>query len=267
MTCGVVLAGADLGGLGCGRVDTVVGAIGSSGPPPTPDAAPPAPDAACQPSSFYLDIASAQLAGGFTLQTDPSAPNGEYLSPPSPPSLQQPGDASAEYALNVACTGDYLIWGRIHGPGVDNNTFWFRIDDGTFYVWRLSTGVIWYWKAATSGTAYDTPLHFALDAGAHQLVFRNAATGVGLAGLYVAIPGDVPPGNDTPCDPPDSIQLEDGGCERSCGSWGGNTCSATACAMRTQFPSYDCSGCCYVPPDAGVGDAAADAALRDAASD
>jgi hypothetical protein len=209
-------------------------------------------DGGCSPSSQYIDIASATLSGGFSIQMDPSAPGGEYLMPPADAgSLQMPGAASAEYSFDLSCAGRYSIWGRMHGPGVDNNTFWLSLDGEPFYQWRLSTGVVWFWRITTKGTAYGAPITYSLDGGPHDLVIRNSATGVGLAGLYVAIPRDMPPGNDTPCDPPHSIQLADGGCQLSCGSLGGNTCSAVACAGRTLLPSYDCGGCCYV--DAGDG--------------
>jgi hypothetical protein len=256
----LLIASADLGGLGCGRVDTVVGAIGAA-PPPVPGDA--GTDAACAPASFYIDIASATVAGGFSIQTDPGLDGGDYLLPPPVQSELVPGGASAAYTFDVACTGDYLLWGRIRGPGAEHNSFWFRIDDGTFFQWRLSTGVIWYWKAATSGLDYGTPLHFTLDAGPHQLLFRNSSPDVGLGGLYVAVPGDVPPGNDTHCNPPNSIQLADGGCEISCGAAGGNTCDTAKCAGRPTFVVYDCSACCYLSGDAGPPEADAGGAGTD----
>lgn len=235
---------------GCGRVDTIVGAaVGPSEPA----------DAACAPASFYLDLAAAALGGGFAIEADPDAPGGTVLVPPAVSSESAPGDASATYAFDVACAHDYLLWGRIRGPAVNENSFWFSIDDGGFYQWRLSTGVIWYWKAATSGAAYVIPLHFALDAGAHRLVFRNSSPDVSLAGIYVAPPGEVPPGNDTPCDPPNSIQLEDGGCEMSCGASGGNQCEVMTCVGRPTFTVYDCAVCCYVAAEAGALDAGDDA--------
>jgi hypothetical protein len=54
-------------------------------------------DAGCRPSSQYIDIASATLSGGFSLQMDASVPGGEYLMPPAAESLPAPGDASAAY--------------------------------------------------------------------------------------------------------------------------------------------------------------------------
>jgi hypothetical protein len=116
--------------------------------------------------------------------------------------------------------------------------------------------------------AYTTPVPYSLDAGTHTLVFRNSAPGVGLDRLYVALPADVMPlpANSTPCDPPNSIQVADGGCVPSCGSHGHTTCGS-ACNGLPALPSYDCGVCCLVPDggldagppyDAGVGDATID---------
>jgi hypothetical protein len=249
----VGLPGAILASLACGRVETVIGTevAGDGSTAGAPDAG---SDGACSPSSVYVDIAGGKLAGGFSLQMDPTAPGGEYLKPPADAgSLLAPGDASADYAFDLACAGQYYLWGRIHGPGPDNNTFWLSVDGEPFYQWRLSTGVVWFWKITTNNTKYGVPIRYSLDAGSHALVIRNSATGVGLAGLYVAIHGDAPPGNDTPCDPPNSIELSDGGCWKSCGSQGGNECSVALCAGQRLFSAYDCAGCCTVPPDAGDG--------------
>jgi hypothetical protein len=244
------VAGMALFTLGCGRVLTEVGEeLAKSN----------ALDASCAPTAVYIDMASGALSGGFSVQTDVDA--GEYLSPPAAQSTQVPGDASADYTFPIACADTYLLWGRIHGPGALNNSFWLSLDDEPFYQWRLSTGVIWYWHPVTRDLDYKNPIPYALDAGVHRLTVRNSTNGVGLQRLFVAIRGDVPPGNDTPCAPPNSIQLEDGGCEVSCGSHGNTICGSVVCAGEPPLVSYDCTVCCLVPDggvDGGVSDAPSD---------
>jgi hypothetical protein len=234
--------------LGCGRVLTEVGAEADAAEVGAEV------DAACAPASIYLDVDGGTLSGGFTLQPVPDA-GGVFLSPPpGVQSLQAPGDASADYPFSLSCSGTYLVWGRMHGPGALNNTFWMSMDGEPFYQWRLSTGVIWYWRPVTRDTDYFNPIQYALDAGSHRLTIRNSAPGVGLERLFVAIPGDVPPGNDTPCDPPNSIGLADGGCEVSCGSHGNTVCGTIACAGQPALVAYDCDICCLAL-DAGAADA------------
>jgi hypothetical protein len=237
-----------MGVCACGRIETVVGAELADAPV----------------SSVYLEAESGQLSGGFTIESDPTASGGKYILPPAGvESLQAPGAASAQYTFSVDISSSYLVWGRIRAPGASNNTFWIRVDDGPFYQWRLSTGFIWYWGAITSGTDYFHPIPFLLSAGTHQLFVRNSATAVGLDRLYITAGGDTPPGNDTPCNPPNSIQLVDGGCQPSCGSHGDTTCGVPECAGQKPLDAYDCDICCYVT-DAGA-DAGRDGGQLDGA--
>jgi len=245
--------------LACGRIDTEVGAqaepsVDATAPGPTLDAAPPddagARDAAPEAStSVYFEAEDGVLSGGFIVESDPDASAGRYIAPPADPSLAAPGPASAEYSFAVSETASYVLWGRLRAPAVDSNTLWVSIDDAPATQWRLSTGLIWFWGAVTTGTRYGVPNVYALAAGAHRLVIRNSAAGVGLDRLYVTAGGDEPPGNDTRCDPPNSIQLADGGCEPSCGSHGITVCGPVACAGQPQLVAYDCDVCCLEPRD------------------
>ena len=198
-------------------------------------------------TGLYLEAEEGQLSGGFTIGSDPSASGGRCIDPPAGSrSLDQPGAARARYAFNTTTPGRYLVWGRIHSPDALRNTFWIEVDGGTFYLWRITTGDVWYWNAIHDNFDYNTPLTFDLGAGPHEIVVANAAKGDRLDRLYVTADGDTPPGNDTPCNPPHSIEL-DGGCSPSCGSQGGNNCGQMVCSGRTILPAYDCQVCCIVP--------------------
>jgi hypothetical protein len=267
---------ASLASLACGRVDTSVGA--QNGGAPAPDAVAP-PDGATAPdaslaTSVYMEAESGKLSG-FTIESDPTASGGEYILPPNVQTSTTPGAATAEYAFAIGRTGPYILWGRLHAPGAENNAFFVTMDDGPTVRWQLSTGVVWFWGAVTDHAEYANPVEYMLDAGTHKLVFRNALPLVGLDRLYVTVPGDMPPGNDTPCNPPHSIELADGGCIPSCGSHGATTCGDQACAGQALLVSYDCTVCCIAPdggaqadggldggpdgaPDEGPGDAPAD---------
>jgi hypothetical protein len=231
-----------LGALACDRVDTQVGTEIASVP-------------------LYLEAEDGVLAGGFTIESDPMASGGKFIAPPDVLSANDAGNATATYAFRTTTAHDtYVIWGRIHGPGpFPNNSFWVSVDDAPSTQWRLSTGVIWWWGPITRDTQYDTPISYPLDAGLHHLVIRNSAPEVGLDRLYIqAAPGRAPPGNDTPCDPPNTIELDSGDCSPSCGDLLGTVCGAQACAGFVPLPSYDCVVCCRIidsgTPDDGGGE-------------
>jgi hypothetical protein len=197
-----------------------------------------------------VQAASGILSGGFTLQAADDASAEGYILPPSTPSLTVPGQARALYTLALNTSGTYGLFGRIRAPSVRNNAFWMTVDTGPSILWHLSTGVIWFTGPVTSGTEYRNPIQYVLDAGPHQVLVQNADPGIALEQLCFAPAGYRPSDNDTPCRPPDSIQVADGGCQLSCGGLGGNTCVPAVCAGHAALPAYDCTVCCFAP-DAG----------------
>lgn len=198
--------------------------------------------------SFYLEAEAGELSGGFSAAADTQASGGRYLSPPvAVTSDEQPGSALARYAMSIPAAASYVIWGRIRSPGASENRFWFQVDGGTWFKWRISVGDIWYWDALHDDTHYGQPLEFALSAGAHELSIANCVPGVALDRLYFTAQGDTPPGNETSCNPPHSIELN-GACLPSCGSLGGTTCGPIACMNRELLPAYDCDVCCRIAP-------------------
>jgi hypothetical protein len=198
-------------------------------------------------ASLYIEAESGELSGGFEVKDDSSASAGKYLAPPSGSSSDaMPGPARARYRFRLSEPGTYVIWGRIRGPSVLENRFWFQVDGGAFTKWRISTGDIWYWDDLHDNTQYNMALTFILGAGEHELVLANAVEGVALDRLYLTNHGDTPPGNDTPSRPPHSIEVM-GECLLSCGSQRGNACGAAACAGKIRVFAYDCGVCCHVP--------------------
>jgi hypothetical protein len=199
-------------------------------------------------SSFYVEAESGELSGNFSVAEEARASAGRYLSPPGDViSDDQPGSSLARYAVSIPTTASYVIWGRIRSPGASENRFWFQVDGGTWIKWRISVGDIWYWDAFHDDTQYGQPLEFPLGAGSHDLTIANCVPGVALDRIYFTPNGDTPAGNDTPCHPPHSIELN-GTCLPSCGSLGGTTCGPAACANRELLPAYDCDVCCRIAP-------------------
>jgi hypothetical protein len=198
-------------------------------------------------TGFYLEAEKGQLSGGFTIGSDTSASAGACIEPPAGvASPDEPGSARARYTFDVATPGTYLIWARIRSPDASHNTFWFQLDGGRWFLWRITTGEIWYWLPLHERASYGVPLEFDFVAGPHELNVANAVEGNRLDRFYFTADGDTPPGNDTPCNPPHSVPMN-GACIPSCGSQGGNRCGQLNCQGQTILPAYDCDICCIVP--------------------
>ncbi len=196
----------------------------------------------------YLEAEDGALSSGFVVKDDPTASGGRYIEVQSgsAPDDAAPGPSRATYELPITKTGTYFIWGRIRSPSTSANRFWVKVDDGSWYLWRITVGDIWFWDRFHDDMDYDTPLTFQLSAGTHQLLLANSVDGVDLDRLYYTTGPETPPGNTTPCDPPNSIELA-GVCHPSCGSQGGNDCGVTECMGQPTLPAYDCDVCCVVP--------------------
>jgi hypothetical protein len=233
-----------------GGCDAVVTSVGAWEPRREPDAAPDAAADAAEPAVervLYIEAEDGELSGGFTVAPEAGASNGFVLvPPPGAPSDVQPGPARARYAFELRAAGDYLLWGRSYAPGPDNNRFWFQLDGGPWFIWRISTGETWFWDDFHDDREYGRPLVFPLQPGAHELVIASCVEGVQLDRLYVTAEGDEPPGNDTPCDPPHTIEIG-ADCLPSCGLLDGTACG-DACAGQMLLPAYDCAVCCRIEP-------------------
>ena len=202
-------------------------------------------------SGHYLEAESGLLSGGFDVGTDTGASGERYLvTPTGLRSEDAPGEARAVFDFTVRSPGDYKIWGRIRSPTANNNRFWVRVDDGDWIKWRISVGDIWYWDAFHKDTDYGNAIKFPLLVGKHTLTIANCADDVELDRLYYTSDlEEEPPGNDTLCNPPHSIEVG-GMCQDSCGAQGGNKCG-TVCKDHQPFFAYDCGPmgmCCYIAP-------------------
>jgi hypothetical protein len=213
-------------------------------------------------NAIYLEAESGVLGvsaegvdpppSGFSIVNDTTASNGQYLEQPLGTSDAMPGAARATYRFDVAQDGDFVIWGRIYSPTATQNRFWFQVDGGTWYRWRISTGEEWYWDDFHDNINYFSALHFPLNAGTHELVIANCASGAKLDRLYITSLDDEPPDNDTMCNPPHEIQI-DGECVPSCGSLArpGMPTTCQGCEGRPiidmPIKPYDCPVCCYAP--------------------
>ncbi len=240
---------------GCDDADTVI-AVWS---PLQPDGGADAPDASLDAAdegatldaganlaAFYLEAEDGVLSGPLEIGASELASGAKFITATvAAEPADMPGEARAVYEFTLDAPADYVVWGRLHSPSATSNRFWVQMDDGSFYLWRISTGDAWFWDDVHDDTSYGVPLVFSLAAGAHRLTLANAVTGAELDRLYFTSLADHPPGNATPCNPPHSVEL-DGGCVRSCGSYVDVSCDPNLCQGREALAVYDCAICCLI---------------------
>ncbi len=242
--------------LACTDVLTVIGRLDTEGPPASASGGQtPSGDGGSSsgfggqtggegPRVISFEAEDGELSGALAAVAADGA-SGERGVSASVSSVSGPGEGRAAYAFEILEAGEYLIWGRIHSPSTSENRFWFRVDDGPWILWRISTGEEWYWDDLHDNFDYGSPVIFPLSAGTHRLELANAVTGATVDRFQVALLGDTPPSSSAQCEPPHSVLLS-GTCVRSCGSYVNVSCIMEECAEREEVVVYDCAICCLL---------------------
>jgi len=114
----------------------------------------------------------------------------------------------AEYTINIAEAGDYVIWARAINPDGDSDVFYVKVD-GIEYFWDIGqrkNKTTWTWdeisdRGAGTGSNPDVdPVIFTFGAGIHTVVFREGKDGAQLDQFVVVKEnsGWLPPSNESP---------------------------------------------------------------------
>lgn len=122
---------------------------------------------------------------------DGAASSGQYVTVrPGTQSLNSAPTTAAGWVqlpFNVSQAGTYRVWIRRKTPTADDDSFWVRMDNGTFVMWNnIPVATAWAWAQ------YPTP--FNLSAGNHTLVFGYREDGAQLDKVYITNGTDTPSG-------------------------------------------------------------------------
>lgn len=170
-------------------------------------------------TDFYLEAECGYVGSSWSILDDPDASELLYVEPRE--SLNSLASAPADtldyltYEIDIDSTGDYEIFGRVIAPTVDDDSFWVRVNAGTWYRWNnLSVNATWTWLQVWDSDNGDTPLSWNLIEGTTariDIAYRE--DGTQLDKLYITIDDTVPPtglGDDSVNCPDGFIEDTDG---------------------------------------------------------
>jgi (4-O-methyl)-D-glucuronate---lignin esterase len=127
-------------------------------------------------TSIWLEAECAQAGSLWNRTTDTSASNSQYL-------VIQPGNNSTasaptntaghiNFPFTVSQAGTYRLFPRVLGPNANDDSFWIRMDGGTWVMWNNWWNPNWVWP--------PFPNTFNLTAGSHTLTFAYREDGARL---------------------------------------------------------------------------------------
>ena len=81
-----------------------------------------------------------------------------------------PSGGRLRLSFSVPRADSYRIWGRVIAPTTGDNSFWLRIDGGTWRVWDgIELGKSWHWADVHTTATSGQTLLLNLSAGSHTL--------------------------------------------------------------------------------------------------
>lgn len=150
------------------------------------------------PSYLWLEAEAASSSSPMLRQTDTAASGGQYVrvAAGSNSTSAPPATGRAALTFTVASPGSYKVWGRVIAPTTSDDSFWVRMDGGTWIKWNeIALGSTWHWDEVHDADNGNQVAGFALAAGSHTLEIAYREDGTRLDRLLVTNdPGFVPTG-------------------------------------------------------------------------
>ncbi len=149
-------------------------------------------------TSIWLDAECGNMGSLWYTGQDSNASNGNYItiaagnnSTSSPPNDQS---GQITYNFNINESGLYTLWSRIIAPTPTDDSFWIRVDNGSWLNWNnITPSTTWVWDDVN---AYN------LTAGSHTITIAYREDGASLDKLYLTNSNQAPSGvgsNSTNC--------------------------------------------------------------------
>jgi hypothetical protein len=136
-------------------------------------------------TSLWPEAESASITAPMQTASDATASGGSYITVAAGNNSQAapPTTGIATFTFTLTDAGTYKVWGRVICPADTDDSFWVRVDGGTWINWNnITLGATWHWYDVHNGTAVAT---FSLGAGSHTLEIAYREDGAKLDRLLI----------------------------------------------------------------------------------
>ncbi|MEO0471868.1 MAG: lamin tail domain-containing protein, partial [Bacteroidota bacterium] len=140
---------------------------------------------------IWLEAECGKMGSKFQIKNDPDAANGQYIEVLTGNNdYNAPGDTSKHivYSFSVSKAGTYRFYGRVRANNGGNDSFWFRVNQGSWNQWNgieISNTFIWdqIHNAQNGGQA----VLVYLAAGEHSLTIASREDGTRLDRILISL--------------------------------------------------------------------------------
>ena len=154
-------------------------------------------DADC--ANYFLEAECGFPGANWNRGFDPLASNDDYLTIASGlnsiSSAPSGADDLVRFTITVTATGLYRILGRVYSANGADDSFWIRVDEGTWYNWNnWNTASTWEWIEVFDSDNGNTLLKWNLTPGNHTFDIAYREDGARIDKLHLTINGTTPDG-------------------------------------------------------------------------
>ena len=141
-------------------------------------------------TSVWLEAECGTVGSLWNVTNDANASNGQYVSIRSGNNSTSAAPSSSTghiiYTFNVSASGTYTLWARIIAPNANDDSFWVRMDNGSWFNWNnITSSSSWVWDDCQS---------YSLSSGSHTLTIAYREDGARLDKIYISNSGSTPSG-------------------------------------------------------------------------
>ena len=150
-------------------------------------------------ANYYLEAECGFPGDNWDRGFDPLASNNDYLTiSPGLNSLDVAPTASSDlirFTVNITAAGLYRILGRVYSADGADDSFWFRVDEGTWYKWNdWNTAATWQWETFSDNDNGNEIVKYNLSVGVHTIDIAYREDGARIDKLHLTINGTEPTG-------------------------------------------------------------------------
>src|SRR5215510_5812699 len=140
--------------------------------------------------SFWLEAECGSVGSLWNKPSDAAASNSQYVTiqPGNNSTASAPTNTAGHitFPLSVTQAGTYRLFARVLGPTANDDSFWVRMDGGTWVMWNNWFTGSWTWR--------QFPNTFNLAAGSHTLTIAYREDGARLDKINVTTSTSLPTG-------------------------------------------------------------------------
>lgn len=151
-----------------------------------------------QAEELYIEAECSTFGINYSIVNDNSVSNSNYLESDNTSRFNSAPSGSSDDILTFDFTlsesGTYRFWGLIRTFGGSSDSYWVRVDGGSWIKWNGISLSNWAWVQVFDSDNGNANVELSLSAGAHTLEFSHREPGVIIDKIYITNTTNTPTG-------------------------------------------------------------------------